>query len=58
MLYITCSSWCDILVLRLRTEAERITSTLVEGCDETLSSAFIVLGANLAVTVSESDGTP
>ena len=51
-------SWCDILVLRLRTEAERITSSLGEGCDETLSSAFIILGDNLVVMMSESDGTP
>ena len=49
---------CDFLVLRLRTEAERITSTSVEGCGETLSSAFIALGAYSAVAVSESDGTP
>ena len=61
---VTCSicyamqSWCDILVLRLRTEAERITSSLGEGCDETLSSAFIILGDNLVVMMSESDGTP
>ena len=58
MLCIACSFWYEILVLRLRTEAERITSTLVGGCDETLSSAFIVLGDNLVVTMSESDGTP
>ena len=31
---------------------------LVEGCDETLSSAFIVLGAYSAVAGSESDATP